>query len=82
MRYEIRLLGQLGPLMTAALGEDVRVARAPRRTLLNVRASSCGMSDLLEILDALGIEVRRLRVVVGGQEQAETSIGHRLPSDP
>jgi len=40
------------------------------------------MSDLLEILDALGIEVRRLRVVVGGQEQAETSIGDRLPSDP
>lgn len=82
MRYEIRLRGRLGPLMSAALGEDVRVVPVPPRTLLTVRAAPREVPDLLRVLYRLGIEVSRLRVVVDGQEQAETSAGDRLPSDP
>lgn len=64
MRYEIRMVGRLGPLMSSAL-EDVRVAPVPPHTVVTIPGTSDGLTRLLHRLEALGIEVSRLRVVAG-----------------
>ena len=80
MMYQIRLLGQLGPLTSRALGENVWVGRVPPRTFLTVSDTSSAVPDMLRVLSAHGIEVARLRLVVDRQEQHETSGGPRQPS--
>lgn len=80
MRYQIRLLGQLGSLMSRALGENVSVGRVPPHTFLTVSDTSSAVPDLLRVLSAHGIEVARLRLVVDREEQHETSGGPRQPS--
>lgn len=62
MRYEIRLIGRLGPLMSSAL-EDVRVTSVPPHTVVTISGAPDGLTHLLSELAALGIEVDRLRVV-------------------
>lgn len=67
MRYEIRLLDRLGPLMSSAL-EDVQVTGLPRHTVLTATGAPDGLTCLLHRLQALGIEVSRFRVVAARQE--------------
>ena len=62
MRYEIRLIGRLGPLMSSAL-EDVRVTSVPPHTVVTISGTPDGLTHLLSELEELGIEVDRLRVV-------------------
>jgi hypothetical protein len=69
MRYEIRLVGRLGPLMSSAL-KDVQVTGLPRRTVLTATGAPDGLPRLLHRLNTLGIEVTRLRVVAARQEPA------------
>jgi hypothetical protein len=80
MRYEIRLDDRLGPLMSSAL-KDVQVTRLPPRTVLTATGAPDGPTRLLHRLQALGIEVSRLRVVAARQEPARQSSADG-PRDP
>lgn len=70
MRYEIRLVGRLGPLMSSAL-QDVQVAPVPRHTVVTIPGTPDGLTRLLHRLEALGIEVSRLRVVAARGQPSE-----------
>jgi hypothetical protein len=81
MRYEIRLVERLGPLMSSTL-KDVQVTGLPSRTVLMATGAPDGLTCLLHRLQALGIEVGRLRVVAARQEPIGQSSAPDCPRDP
>jgi hypothetical protein len=60
-KYEIRVLGSLGPVLRAAFTE-VRCEIPPRQTLIRGKLSGDELHLLLERLDKLGLMLVRLEV--------------------
>jgi len=58
-RYQIRVLGRLGPVLRAAFG-DVRCEMPPRQTLIRGELSRDELRLLLERMDKLGLRLVQL----------------------
>jgi hypothetical protein len=61
-RYEIRVLGQIGPAAREAF-ESMAVHVAPRATVLSGELDQAGLHDLMERIQAFGLELVEVRRV-------------------